>query len=109
MLEQLCKLVFVSIENEKELVFDFGYFYCLEVVFLEIGDVFVQLKKGEYDNEFIKYCYDVVIQVGKCKVFFLVLCKDWIQDNFILVDLKLLVDNYVQGEFRIIFIFNSWL
>lgn len=54
-----------QIELEDEMFIHPEFFNKLPVMFPEIGNIKIQLKRGAIDNEFTKFCYDVILTKGQ--------------------------------------------
>lgn len=54
-----------KVEEEQELLLDPHWFLRLRDRFADIGDISIQLKRGEGHNELARFRYDVVLHVGE--------------------------------------------
>jgi amino acid adenylation domain-containing protein len=63
-LEQLRQLIQKNMQFNQELVIDPAFFQVLSARLPQIGEVTIQLKRGDAHNEMTKYRYDVVIRSG---------------------------------------------
>jgi amino acid adenylation domain-containing protein len=61
---QLQQRVIRRLEQEQELLVDPTFFMALKQRFAQLGQVKVQLKRGQFHNELSKFRYDVVLEVG---------------------------------------------
>ncbi|MBN3926168.1 amino acid adenylation domain-containing protein [Nostoc sp. NMS4] len=61
---QLRQRIQKRISQEKRLVIDPAFFLALKQHLPQISDVEIQLKRGRYHNELVRFRYDVVLRVG---------------------------------------------
>ncbi len=62
--DELSKRVQKLVMQEEELVLDPSFFYALAANTPGIGNVSIQLKRGQYHTEMNQFRYDVVLEVG---------------------------------------------
>jgi amino acid adenylation domain-containing protein len=88
-LDHLEQRVRKRLTREKELVLDPEFFLAVGQRFREVSSVRVELKRGRDANEFTRYRYDVMLQVGGHQPEPLRLPRlDWRQESLQLADLR---------------------
>ncbi|HLO84887.1 MAG TPA: amino acid adenylation domain-containing protein [Nostocaceae cyanobacterium] len=86
---QLRQRIQKRLNQEKGLVIDPAFFIALKHHFPQITDVEIQIKRGRYHNELVRFRYDVVLQVGAEETPTINYpCLDWHQEGLTLVRIK---------------------
>jgi thioester reductase-like protein/amino acid adenylation domain-containing protein len=86
---QLRQRIQKRLNQEKGLVIDPAFFIALKHHFPQITDVEIQIKRGHYHNELVRFRYDVVLRVGaEVKPTIPHPWLDWHQEELTLVKIR---------------------
>lgn len=86
---QLRQRIQKRINQEKGLVIDPAFFTALKHYLPEISDVEIQIKRGCYHNELVRFRYDVVLRIGTTETPTINHpWRDWNQEKLTLITLR---------------------